>query len=181
MYYTGPMRTTKVYRIGSLTCAEHSETVQQLWSSIDAAKPEGRTGRLECIYASPSIKGLTRWIRGMHFVAGWDETACLDNHEITVANPETVFLYHVPTYDAVCSGRKSADSYWESGIALSDWDEVSVERGLNAEEWEILLPVDAVKSSRPISNARILGQVEDEITKLELKRMFKDRERALRF
>lgn len=182
MYYAGFMTTTtKVYRIGSLTCAEHSENVQKLWSSIDAVKPEGRAGRLECLYASPNIKGLIRWIRGMHFVAGRDESACLDNHEITVINPETVFVYHVPTYDAVGSGRKSAESYWESGIPLSEWQKVAEEKGLNAEDWEILLPMNAVKSSRKISNARILGQAEDEMTKRELSDMFKDRARVMRF
>lgn len=174
------MTTTKAYRIGNLTLDDHDDKVQALWSSFDAVKPEGRTGRLESLYASPSLKGLVRWVKGMHLVATRDEDANLDSSEITVADSETVFLYHVPTYDAVLSGRKTVADYWNTGIAISDWDTVSVERSLDADDWEILLPVDAVKSVRKVSNARILNQAADECAKLELSQMFQDRKRFMR-
>lgn len=173
------MTTTKAYRIGNLTLADHAESVQTLWGSFDEVKPEGRTGRLEGLYASPSLKGLVRWVKGMHLVAARDEDANLESSEITVANSETVFLYHVPTYDAVLGGRKTAADYWNTGIALSDWDTVSADRSLDADAWEILLPVETIKSAHKISNARILNQTADESAKLELSRMIQERKRFM--
>jgi len=177
------MATIKVYRNGSLSLAEHSEEVQQVWSQYDDFKPAERSGRLDSLYASPSLFGVTRWVKGNHLVSGHNPDADLTNYEITVSNPEQVFVYSIASYDSSCrsAGVKedAARKYWDSGIALADWDAKASEFGLDATEWEVLLPVEAIKSSKVVSDNRILGAVKDEFEKDQLKAALQRRKRMM--
>jgi hypothetical protein len=158
--YSLYMETIKVYRNGSLSLGEHSAEVQQAWTPYDSVRPSGRAGRLNSLYASPSIAGVTRWVRGNHMILGHVTDADLTTHEITVNNAEEIYVYSIKSYDRSfkSSGVKpeGAIAYWESGIRLSEWEEKAAELGLDATEWEVLLPVENIKGSKTVSNARLL-------------------------
>lgn len=178
--YTYDMAIIKVYRNGSLSLAEHSEDIQQRWAPYDDAKPANRSGRLNSLYASPSIAGVVRWVKGNHLVSGSDPKADLTNHEIIVSNPEQVFVYSIDAYDKTTrfdgASTKGVEKYWESGIPLSEWESKSAELNLDPTEWEVLLPVESIKSSKVVSNARILNAASD-FDKEQLKAEFKRRSR----
>lgn len=173
------MATIKVYRNGSLSLGEHSSEVQQAWSPYDSAKPAERSGRLESLYASPSLAGVVRWVQGNHLVNGNNPDADLTTHEITVSNPEAVFVYSIASYDSFhrSYGVKAdgVSKYWESGIALSEWEDKAKELNLDPTEWEVLLPVENIKSSKVVSNTRLLNAIPDEFTKDQMKATLKRR------
>lgn len=178
MPYAHYMTTIKVYRNGSLSLAEHSEEIQQRWAPYDDVKPANRSGRLTSLYASPSIPGVIRWVKGNHLVSGNDPHADLTNHEITVSNPESVFVYSIHAYDTTTrfnpAAVKGAEKYWESGIALSEWETKAAELSLDPTEWEVLLPVENINSSKVLSNTRLLNAASD-FDKEQLKAEFKRR------
>lgn len=177
------MATIKVYRNGSLSLPEHSEDVQQAWTPYDSVKPAERSGRLTSLYASPTLTGVTRWVKGNHLVNGRNLDADLTTHEITVSNPETVFVYSIASYDASHKsyGVKDdgAKKYWESGIRLTEWESKAADFGLDATEWEILLPVENIKSAKVVGNQSILNAVEDEFEKDQLQAAFRERKRMM--
>lgn len=174
------MAIIKVYRNGSLNLAEHSEDIQQRWAPYDEAKPANRSGRLNSLYASPNIAGVVRWVKGNHLVSGNDPKVDLTNHEITVSNPEQVFVYSIDVYDKTTrfngADTKGVEKYWESGIPLSEWESKAAELNLDPTEWEVLLPLENIKSSNVVSNTRLLNAASN-FGKEQLKAEFKRRTR----
>lgn len=173
------MSSIKVYRVGPLSLGEHSEETRRAWSQYDALKPSGRSGRLTSVYASPSLNGVLRWLKGIHFASGKTAAIDLSVHEITVCRPDEVFLYHVNAYDRAfrSSGVVSnkVASYWETGIRLTDWAAASQKHGLNASEWEILLPLENIHTARRVGASRIVSASDRADEKQELKDILRSR------
>lgn len=176
------MTTIKVYRNGSLAAPQHSAEVIGAWGRYDAVRPAGRTGRLDSLYASPSLLGNVRWIKGNHSVSSRAREADLSNNEITVLNPESVFVYSINTYEKGSWGNRATEAeYWATGIPLTDWERVAAERNLNPSDWEVLLPVASIKSARPVSDKRVIELAKDAFEREELVHLFKEYRKLLKW
>lgn len=156
----GNMKTIKVFRIGPLNLQDHTEHAIKVWSQFDAVKP---TGRLDALYASPSLKGLVRWIRGVHLANPYGED--LTAREITVNNVDNLYVYSIDIYDKVAAGTLNHSDYWNSGILMENWADEAVKRNLNPENWEMLLPVGIIGDSKEVTERCILNDVEEEYVK----------------
>jgi hypothetical protein len=178
------MTTAKVYRNGAVEVGKHSPSIVESWFGYDSFKPAGRSGRLESIYASPTLPGLIRWVRGNHLTSAKNPDVDLTNNEITVVNPEDIYVYSIELYDRFFSydgvSEEDAKAYWDSGIPLSDWEKVSTEQNLRASEWEVLIPAEKVKTVRKISDARIVKSA-PEIIADTISQILKDRKEFLKW
>lgn len=162
----------------------HDSDLVRLWSKYDAFVPAGRTGRLNSIYASPSLAGLTRWIRGNHLIGLNSPHVNLKSSQVTVENADEVYVYSIALHDKFFSFNgvtpEQAKAYWDSGIRLSDWEKVSEEMGLDASEWEVLVPADSIGSIKAISDNRILDNAPIDCIE-ELRKSLRDRREFLKW
>lgn len=166
------METMKVYRNGPVGLGRHTEYIRKLWAAYDEIKPSGRAGRLNSVYASPSLVGMVRWTHTNLMNPALSSRQDLSNHEITVLNPESLYVYHVNSYDKTssaihCYGElgdptyadynaELLQPYWDTGIRLSEWQERSAKEGLNAMEWEVLIPAESIVSHRQINDNEVI-------------------------
>lgn len=165
------METAKVYRNGAVCPGKHSEEIYLLWGTYDRIKPQGRAGRLNSVYASPSLAGMVRWTHTNH-LGTVNATRDMGSYEIIVRNPESLYVYDVGAYDRTssqlhCYGEignpeyasynaELLQPYWDTGIPLTDWDRISTEKNLDPMEWEVLIPVEYIVSHAPISDEVIV-------------------------
>lgn len=192
------MDEVKVYRNGPLAVGEHSTAVRSIWRSIDAFAPINYTRRLDSIFAAPDINGVLRWVKSKYmydncFGGGRD----LTTHEITVLNPDTLFVHSISDYDAIVRcfrintsqidvGRKTEselfdewaegvslmESYWANAICLSDWEKTSTAKNLDSSEWEILVPVGNIASAEKLSDESLLDYCPTKESRHELSSLF---------
>lgn len=163
----------KVYRNGPLVVGSHSRDIATVWEEYDAIKPSQRTGRMDSIYASPTLTGMVRWLQTNAYNQAWTGKTDLKNYEITVTDVENIYVYDIELYESTamklyCYGgagdpsyqsfnEEMVEPYWNSGIKLSDWGKLAHKRKLNAMQWEVLLPQDNIFSCRELSTEEILN------------------------
>lgn len=165
------METAKVYRNGAVRPGKHSEQIYLLWGTYDRIKPQGRAGRLNSVYASPSLAGMVRWTHTNH-MGSIPSTRDMASYEITVRNPAELFVYDVSVYDRTTSelhcygdignpeyasyNAELLQPYWDTGIPFTDWERVSAEKNLNPMDWEVLVPMDSIVSHAVIPHSAII-------------------------
>lgn len=178
------MSIAKAYRNGPVEVGDHCATIVEFWKEYDAYKPEGRSGRLESIYASPSMAGVIRWVRSNHMTQFTNGEANLNTYALTVNDADNVYVYSIDLYDRFFSydgiSEENAKAYWASGIRLSQWEEVARERGLNPSDWEVLIPEDKVKSFKKLSD-NMIAKAAPEYAIEELKTVLKNRKEFLKW
>jgi len=171
-----PVKKMKVYRVGTLTPPEtYFESLESILQDMDKFKPEGRQGRYKGIFASPDLNSHARWVRGNQ----WNKhEGALDSHEITI-DANSVYVYNVEDYEKASSiqnlygaesekFKEAAEKFWNSGMILSDWNEWSKENKPEKGTWEIIMPAEAMISSKKMSNRSIIENVADEYVASEL-------------
>lgn len=152
---------TRVYRSGPLSVPSHSEKITRLYGHADTFRPAGRPGRMAAIFCSPTLFGASRWLRGNLLVGGpWADVGV---REIRLnADTSAVYAYPVHTWDrASRDGTSEQDlrAYWAAGIPLKSWLAKAAGGGLDAREWEVLVPKGAIAGVRPVAEARVLASI----------------------
>jgi len=158
-------KTISVYRNGHIAIAEHKNPdVLKQYETVDAVKPlDGRVGRKDAIFASPSIQGVGRWVKANESST---RTQGLDNNEIKV-DPKNVYVYSIDEYEKAAFSLENQNNpeayrdYWASGILLSDWAEEAGRKNLDASKWEILLPETDIIDVRTMSSRRVIMAQEE--------------------
>lgn len=166
------METAIVYRNGPVKVGEHSGDLRKLWSIYDSVKPAGRAGRLDGIYASPTLTGMARWTHTNHVNGIVTSAMDMANYAITVRNPERIFLYDVNEYDNTAflltlyteneastwntENQELAKEYWDSGISLLEWEKKAKEEFLDPFEWEALVPADCIVSYSAVPDEEVI-------------------------
>lgn len=145
------MKKIKVYRNGSLTPATYEGDVAEFAQIADAAKPKGRAGRMGSLYASPTLAGNLRWIMGN---MNRRTMKVQETYEV-ILDADTAYVYDVEKWEDHSWRGTSVESYWESGITLSEWMERADE--MDARNWEVLFTPDAIIGTpRRVTRKRIL-------------------------
>lgn len=153
------MATVKVYRSGAPVAPLERGCEREIYLAADAVKPAGRQGRMTAIFASPTLAGVTRWVRGNALVKAGDVLV----RELTV-DPASVYVYSVSAWEAV--GFRGLEAYWATGLTLEEW----FAGAYDASEWELLLGEGDLKGVRMVSDKRVVEAEVDEYYRRELAR-----------
>jgi len=159
------IKSVAVYRNGDISIGDHqNEEVKQQYALVDSVKPnDGRVGRQDSIFASPTVRGVGRWVKANELTT---QTRGKENSEIKV-NPANVYVYSIDEYEKAALSSHNFNNpeayrdYWASGIPLSEWNKVATERKLDATKWEILVPETDIIEAKPISSRRIITAQDD--------------------
>jgi hypothetical protein len=140
-----------VYRSGVVAPPLYRGPEARLFRLADEARPSGRQDRTDAIFASPSLAGVAPWF---HFNAEMQNRDPFVR-EITV-DSDSVFVYSVSAWDATCRDNTSYESYWESGITLTEYQTADDSNLRNPSEWELLLGTSDVQAIRDVSDEEFL-------------------------
>jgi hypothetical protein len=165
----------KVYRSGTVEAPITRGVEADSYAAADAVRPAGRQGRTDGIFASPNLKGVTRWANANSSIARRADPFV---REITV-DPDTVYVYSVLAWEKASWGTGSYESYWETGMTLTEWAKAG--EFLDPTNWELLLGTDDVISSRPVSDKRLLENCKNTFFHSELANNLVSARRALRW
>lgn len=145
-------KTISVFRAGVPTPPVERGVEKESYATADSFAPVGRQSRMDAVFASPTMHGVTAWVRGTsHVVQDWGV------RELRV-NPDEVYVYSVHAWER-CSSRGSSQEdsakYWESGSTLTQWMErLKTDPNLDPKEWELLLGVEDLKAVKPVGAER---------------------------
>lgn len=143
---------TKVYRSGIVEAPKSRRLEAEIFARSDEARPADRQGRTDAIFASPSLKGVARWVHASF--SQWTQDPFV--REITVES-DSVYVYSVPAWEKVCWYNASHESYWKTGITLTEYLELCrMMDYFNPAEWEILLSPADVLSVRDVTDEDFL-------------------------
>lgn len=165
----------KVYRSGTVEAPATRGVEADSYTSADEVKPAGRQGRTDGIFASPNLAGVARWTHANSSIV-----RCADPfvREITV-DPDNVYVYSVLAWEKCSWGTGSYETYWETGMTLTQW--MAASEFLDPTNWEILLGADDVISTRPVSDKRLLEGSKSFNLHSELVRTLTSARKALRW
>lgn len=154
----------KVYRSGVVAAPVERGCEASAYAFVDQYKPAGRVGRTEAIFASPTLTGVGRWVRGNAYNT---RIADVKVREITV-NPNDVYVYEIRAWEKASNPGsfhqpemdvRLAEEFWATGMTLTDW---LADGTLDAGEWECLLSPDLVLGVRPVSAKRVAAAQTDD-------------------
>lgn len=146
-------RTVSVFRAGVPNPPAERGVEKDSYAATDEHMPEGRQDRTSGIFASPTLHGVTGWVRGTsHVVKDWGV------RELRV-DPDKVYVYSVRAWE-ICSSYDStpekSKAYWDSGITLTQWmQKLNSDPDLDPQEWEILIGEKQLEGVRPVSADRV--------------------------
>ena len=161
------MPTMKVYRSGVVQAPTKRGVESQAYLNVDLVKPAQAVGRTEAIFASPSLAGVARWVRGNGLINNPD----IKVRELTV-DPSQVRIYSVHAWervDVVRADAGGAQAYWDSGMTLEEW----LPLGLDPREWELLLTPEDINGVRPVSARRVADAEVDDYNRAEILKLLK--------
>ena len=155
-----------VFRAGAPAPPIQRGVEEAAYLFADAYKPTGRQGRIDAIFAAPTLAAVGRWVRGA--------AAC--HVEDVKVRQLTVEANAVFVYDIILWERASATmdtefmaEYWASGQPLDAW----LARNLDGEDWEILLGASDILGVRPVAGERVVAAQTDHYYDTETKRLLK--------
>lgn len=146
-------KTVSVYRAGVPNPPTERGIEKDSYLTADSLAPEGRQTRTNAIFASPTMHGVARWVRGVSYLVNdWGV------RELRI-DPDEVYVYSVHQWER-CSSRDVDDTearkYWETGMTLSAWmDELRKNPELDPREWELLVGESQVKAVKPVGADRV--------------------------
>jgi len=154
------VRPVRVYRSGPLILPAHSGEIARLYAQVDALRPVGRPGRAQILFCSPSLFGASRWFRANLLVEG--PKADVAVREIRLADDPSIYVYSVAAWERASHDASSpvdVRAFWAGGLTLSSWYERATTDQLDAREWEVLVPPEAVLGARPVADDRVLASI----------------------
>lgn len=142
---------TKVYRSGIAQAPDKRRSEAEIFAAADKFRPASRQGRTKAIFASPSLKGVARWV---HDNSETNQDPFV--REITVES-DSVYVYSVNAWEKVCWQNASYKSYWKTGMTLTEYlDLSSVLDYFDPTEWELLLRPSDILSVRDVPDEEFL-------------------------
>ena len=132
----------------------------------DAHRPARRQGRMDAIFAAPTLAAVGRWVRG----AAACHVEDLKVRQLTV-EASTVYVYDIILWERAVATMdpEVMCEYWDSGQPLNVW----VTQNLDGEDWEVLLGSSEILGIRPVSMERVVAAQTDHYYDAETKRLLK--------
>lgn len=158
-----PKKVT-IYRSGKMQPSTYNGITSLYADEADYFRPEGAAPRHGSLFAGADAKSFKRWFNSNKYRQDLAEG---EPHAIVV-DPNEVRVYHIPSWEEYSWHGAHPTTYWESGILLSRFNKAAAENNWDTSEWEILVPPQAVKSSRPMGTAAVLKVLEGELDEAEI-------------
>jgi hypothetical protein len=143
-------KTVSVYRAGVVEAPVERGVEKESYIACDNYVPENRQGRNTGIFASPTVNGVSHWVRGVsNVVKDWGV------RELRV-NPDEVYVYSVRAWEKFSGDfngftEENANKYWNSGMTLTQWhEEMRTNPNMKPEEWELLLGPEHIQTSKNV-------------------------------
>lgn len=157
----------KVYRSGPVEPPAKRGVEKECYADVDEFRPEGRQGRSNGIFASPSLRGVHRWAKANATMTRNPDALV---REITV-DANSVYVYKVRDWEQASYRwdyrnvnpesqeryKLESENFWNNGITLKEWTD-TIDPS-EADEWELLLNDEDVQSVRPVSDKRLIETV----------------------
>lgn len=168
------MNKVSIFRSGVPAAPAERGCERVSYEAADARRPVGRQGRMDAVFCSPTLPGVTRWVRGNAMCKQGDVLV----REIVV-DADSVYVYSVRAWEGVGGfrGESAITDYWATGMTLTDW----LATDLDPKDWEVLIGANDIISVRNVSDKRVIEAEADEYDRNVLARELKDARRNARF
>lgn len=145
--------TVSVYRSGVPHPPAQRGVEAQSYLDADKYKPEGRPSRTAAVFASPTLGGVCRWVKG-----NWDTNiADVKVRELRVDIDKT-YVYNIAAWEKA-SGWETKEYYedfWDTGITLREYMQKAKQdpEKYKPTEWELMLDESQIRSVKPVGAVR---------------------------
>lgn len=185
--------TATVYRVGVPTPPVERGVEAASYLNTDRHLPEGRQGRTDGVFASPTLGSAARWVKG---ISGGTKVLDVRVRRLTV-NPDTTYIYPLRAWERLSNSyfdqwtprhEEQAKEYWKTGITLTEWvNRVKAGEHMDPHDWEMLLPPDVADDTlnkgdvkimppKKVSDQAYMGYLEPE----DINKTLRDANRAAR-
>lgn len=171
--------TCSVYRSGVVEPPKERGVEKNVYAESDQYAPTGRQTRTTAVFASPTIGGVNRWVKGNALGKNSNDISV---KELTV-NIDTTYVYSIPVWEQVSTRADFTDNkeklysqYWETGITMREWLTKVKENPVqySPAEWELLLPMEEIVNVKPVSAKRVVAyNYNGEYDKTEIYKLLK--------
>lgn len=146
--------TVGVFRSGVPNPPKERGVEKRYYERADHFRPEGRQGRNDGVFASPTLGGVCRWVRGNHMTNIPDVKV----RELRV-DIDNTYVYSVRSWEIASStnAEEHYKEYWDSGITMREYMNRARKdpKTYDPTEWELLVPEGSIKSVKPVGAKRV--------------------------
>lgn len=170
--------TASVYRSGRPSAPAERVVERDSYERCDSLIPDSRQGRMTGVFCSPTIGGVSRWVRGNWLC----KIADVEVREIRVDIDNTyVYLVHDWERASSLNTDDMYKRYWENGMTLREYMEVAQKEPhkYDPREYELLVSSESIASVKKVSGKRLLQFAYD--SHEELSDIYKQIAREKRF
>lgn len=167
--YKDGTTTVTVYRSGVPTPPAERGVEKECFEVADANKPEGVQGRMDAVFAAPTLVGVSRWVRGNYGIV---DDMKVRQMEVDI---DKTYVYNVTEWEVSSGnyrywgkqeehwGNYTRTDYWKTGITMREYMKRLQEdpQAYDPTDWELLIPKDNPYSIKPVSGNRVADTVFD--------------------
>lgn len=166
--------TVSVYRSGIPEAPKQRGVENDYYARADALRPKGRQGRMDGVFASPTLGGVCRWVRGNEMTRIPDVKV----REMRV-DIDTTYVYSIEAWEKASSWNKPEDyeKFWNSGMTMREYmGKAKVDpQKYNPENWELLLSQEDIKSIKPVGAKRVSERAYNSYNVREVRNILNDK------
>lgn len=173
---TEPNGTTSVsvYRSGIPSAPAERGVEKPYYQRCDEQITDERQGRMNGVFCSPTLGGVSRWVRGNDLTGKAD----IDVREIRVDIDSTyIYLVHDWERASAIDTPEMYKKYWNNGVTMREYMEAAKRepQKYDPREFELLVPEHTIISVKPVSMKRAFSNAYDfENNESDYKRIVKE-------
>jgi len=153
--------SVSVFRSGIPSAPKQRGVENDSYNQADAQRPEGRQGRGTGVFASPTLGGVCRWVRGNEMTGVPD----VDVREMRV-DIDNTYVYSIEQWEIASARETDAEykKYWESGMTMREYMEKAKADPMayKPTDWELLVPEEGIRSVKPVGAKRVSERAYEE-------------------
>jgi hypothetical protein len=143
-----------VYRSGVPSAPAVRGVENGHYSRADAEKPAGYQGRMNGIFAAPTLGGVCRWVQGNYMTHIPDVKV----REMRV-DVDSTYVYSINKWEKASSHdtTEAYQAYWKTGISMREYmmKAQANPTAYNPTEWELLIPESSIRSVKTVGASRV--------------------------
>lgn len=150
--------TISVYRSGDIIPPAERGVEKASYLDADSKKPDDRQGRMDAVFAAPSLGGVCRWVKGND---GLIEDVKVRELRVDV---DKTYIYSVRAWERASSSwdyeKSKAGNYWDSGMTVREYMKRAEAdpAAYDPQEWELLIPAKGIRSVKRVGATTVASQ-----------------------
>lgn len=173
--------SVSVFRSGIPSAPTERGVEKDYYERCDAELPDDRQGRMTGVFCSPTLGGVSRWVRGNDITRKPD----ISVREIRVDIDNTyVYLVHDWERASSIDTPEMYRKYWNNGMTMRAYMEAAQKEPhkYDPREFELLVPETSIISIKPVSLQRAFKNAYDlETFESDYNRIAKEEKLAKKF